>query len=184
MKDPVYFLLARIDLTGGSTGWHRAALIQASIQHLSEWWLGGTDYTRNWMPTGVYWSKNHTDITNYFIQMGVYGGLPLMILFIGVICSSFAVIGKLMRKYPNAPLKDRYLLWVLGSILFGHVSTFFSVSYFDQTVVFFYLLIASISSLAGVQFKTAAVAPAPEPAPAARQPLESAAPSGGLPSLT
>src|SRR5262245_11042364 len=50
MHDPVYFLMARIDITGGSTGWHRAQLVRSSIEHLNEWWLSGTDYTRHWMP--------------------------------------------------------------------------------------------------------------------------------------
>ena len=36
MKDPVYFLMARIDISGGSTGYHRARLIQSSIEHLEE----------------------------------------------------------------------------------------------------------------------------------------------------
>ena len=53
MNDPVYFLMARIDITGGSTGYYRAALIRSAIEHLSEWWLVGTDYTRHWMLTGI-----------------------------------------------------------------------------------------------------------------------------------
>src|SRR5262249_37069195 len=45
MKDPVYFLMARIDITGGSTGWYRAQLIRSSLEHFDEWWATGTDYT-------------------------------------------------------------------------------------------------------------------------------------------
>ena len=163
MKDPVYFLLARIDLTGGSTGWHRAALIQSSIHHLNEWWLGGTDYTRDWMPTGVYWSANHTDITNYFIQMGVYGGLPLMFLFMGVMWAAFARLVKAFKHHKSASFEDRFLIWTMGAILFGHLTTFFSVSYFDQTVPFFFLLLASIGSLRAVKLKKAATVPVAVP---------------------
>jgi hypothetical protein len=155
MKDPVYFLLARIDLTGGSTGWHRAALIQAAIQHLGGWWLGGTDYTRDWMPTGVYWSPNHTDITNHFLQMGVWGGLPLMLLFMACVWVAFVGVGRALREHSEAPVEDRFLIWTLGAILFGHVTSFLSVSYYDQTVVFFYLLLASIGSIWAVRVKTA-----------------------------
>ena len=71
MKDPAYFLIARIDLAGGSTSWYRARLIQSAIEHLSGWWLAGTDYTRDWMWVVVSWSPNHTDITSHYIQMGV-----------------------------------------------------------------------------------------------------------------
>jgi hypothetical protein len=147
MKDPVYYLLARIDITGGSTGWHRAALIESAIKHSGDWWLGGTDYTRDWMPTGVTWSGNHTDITNHYIQMGVTGGMPLMLLFIGVLLVGFSTVGKALRLSRKAPVEHRFLLWTLGSILFGHVTTFFSVTYFDQSVVFLYFLLATISSL-------------------------------------
>ena len=151
MKDPVYYLLARIDITGGSTGWHRAALIEAAIKHFGDWWLGGTDYTRDWMPTGVTWSGNHTDITNHYIQMGVTGGMPLMLLFIGVLIVGFSTVGKALRASRKTPVEHRFLLWTLGSILFGHLTTFFSVTYFDQSVVFLYFLLASISSLGPVK---------------------------------
>ena len=74
MKAPAYFIMARVPIVPGSTGWHRARLIQSAFEHLSEWWLAGTDYTRHWMPTGVSWSPDHTDITNHYIKMGVIGG--------------------------------------------------------------------------------------------------------------
>ena len=53
MNAPLYYLIARIDLTGSSTGYHRAALIDAAITHANEWWVGGTDHTRHWMPYGL-----------------------------------------------------------------------------------------------------------------------------------
>ena len=71
MKAPVWYLIAKIDFTGGSTSWHRARLIDSAVTYLSEWWLAGTDYTRHWMPTGVTWNADHTDITNHFLKMGV-----------------------------------------------------------------------------------------------------------------
>ena len=74
MNDPVYFLLARVDITGGSTGYFRAQLIRSAIEHLNEWWLIGTDYTRHWMASGITANLRHTDMTNYYLQMGVSGG--------------------------------------------------------------------------------------------------------------
>ena len=85
MNAPIYYLLARIDFTGSSTSYYRAALIDSAFKHLNEWWLGGTDYTRHWMPTGALWNEDQADITNHYIKMGVVGGLPLMLLFIGVL---------------------------------------------------------------------------------------------------
>ncbi len=147
MQAPVYYLLARIDLTGSSTGWHRAYLIEMSISHLGEWWFAGTDYTRHWMPTGVLWNANHTDITNHYIHMGVLGGLPLMLLFMAVLAAGFAAVGNALRRNKHAPVERQFLIWTMGTILFGHVTTFFSICYFDQTVVYLYFLLAAIGSL-------------------------------------
>lgn len=147
MKAPAYFLIARIDLTGGSTGWHRAELIRSSIEHLREWWFAGTDHTRHWMPTGVSWSENHTDITNHYLQMGVVGGLPLMLLLILIMWRGFSYVGQLLELQSAAPFEDRFLVWSLGAALFAHAATCISVSYFDQSFLFLYLNLALISSL-------------------------------------
>jgi hypothetical protein len=147
MKVPPYYLMARIDISGGSTGWHRARLIESSLEHLSEWWLYGTDHTRHWMPTGVSWNLNHTDITNHYLQMGVWGGLPLMFLFIAKLVKGFSYVGTRIAD-ESAPLNERFLLWALGASLFAHVSTCISVSYFDQSVFFIYLTLAAIASAA------------------------------------
>ena len=150
MNAPLYYLLARIDLTGSSTGSYRAALIESAIYHLDEWWLAGTDYTRHWMPSGVYWSGDHTDITNYYIKMGVIGGLPLMLLSIGVLVVGFSTVGKSLGPNNNVSFEERFLIWTLGAILFGHTITMISVFYFDQSITFLYLLLAAIGTLPAI----------------------------------
>jgi hypothetical protein len=147
MKDPVYFLLARIDITGGSTGYFRAQLIRSTIEHLNEWWFAGTDYTRHWMLTGIVANPDHTDMTNYYIQMGVWGGLLLMVVFMGILFVGFARVGRALQANKNSSPQQRFLIWTLGAILFGHVTTFFSISYFDQTIVLLCLSLAFIGSL-------------------------------------
>ena len=152
MNAPIYYLLARIDLTGSSTSWYRAALIESAFNHVDEWWLGGTDYTRHWMATGALWSADQADITNNYIKMGVLGGLPLMLVFICILVVGFVSISKALRLNENAPVEERFLIWTLGSILFGHAATMISASYFDQSIVFFYLVLAAIGSLVTVPF--------------------------------
>jgi hypothetical protein len=151
MNDPVYFLMARIDITGGSTGYFRSQLIRSGINHLSEWWFAGTDHTRHWMPTGIMADPNHTDMTNYYLQMGVWGGLPLMMLFMWLIVAAFIRVGKALRASQSAPLSSQFVIWVLGAILFGHATAFWSISYFDQTIVFLCLVLACIGSLQVLQ---------------------------------
>lgn len=145
MEAPAYYLMGRIDFTGGSTGWHRARLIESAFAHLNEWWLGGTDYTRHWMPTGVSWSPNHTDITNQYLRFGVVGGLPLMVGFIVMLAKSFGFIGKTLRV-DGLSRNERFLVWTLGAALFAHAATSVSVTYFDQSVVFLYFTFAAIGS--------------------------------------
>ncbi len=146
MNAPAYYIIARIDLTGGSTSWHRAALIEAAITHLSEWWFAGTDVTRHWMPYGVVWNENHIDITNYYLRMGVDGGLPLMLLFVAQLAIGFHLIGRALKELPEVSFRSRFMIWALGTSLFAHSAAFISVSYFDQSVVFIYLTLAAIGS--------------------------------------
>jgi hypothetical protein len=137
-------LLAKVNLVGGSTGWHRAALIEAAINHFSEWWATGTDVTRHWMPTGVYWDPDHTDITNHFLYMGVLGGMLLMSLFIAVFVCAFIGVGQSLRANPTAPFQRKFLVWTAGAILFGHAVSFLSVMYFDQSIVYVYLIFGAV----------------------------------------
>jgi len=146
MNAPVYYLIARIDLTGSSTGWHRAILIESAIKDIGEWWLGGTDYTRDWTPNPGF-NEKETDITNHYIRMAVWGGLPMMVLFISAIVMAFGTVGRALRCFEHTVSDERFLIWTLGCILFGHTATMMSVSYFDQSVVFLYLVLATISSV-------------------------------------
>jgi hypothetical protein len=146
MQDRAFFIIARIDLTGGSTGWYRARLLESAFEHIREWWFAGTDYTRNWMEVGVSWNPNHTDITNHYLQMGVTGGLPLMLLFIAILAKGFSFVGQMLRTADDLPIENLFIIWTFGASLFAHATTFISVSYFDQSFVFLYLTLASIGS--------------------------------------
>ena len=147
MKAPVWYVVSRIsELTGGG-GWHRSYLIDQAIKYFSEWWLLGTTYTAHWMPTALAIDPDKADITNQFIGEGVQGGLLQMILFIIIIVLCFRGIGKVIKLSEDQPLSTKIVPWSMGVALFGHVSAFFSVSYFDQIFVSFYLLLAMISTI-------------------------------------
>lgn len=146
MKDHVWYLLNRIDIVGGSTGWHRAELITQAGRHISEWWLVGTSYTRHWMATGVSWSPNHTDITNQYILMGVNGGLPLMLAFMSMLAISITSAHKIFLL--NEDKKgDGIFYWSISAMLVSQIITFISVAYFDQIIGLLCLNIAIIGSL-------------------------------------
>ena len=170
MKDPAYFLIARVDLAGGSTSWYRARLIQSAFEHLSEWWLAGTDNTREWMWVVVSWSPNHTDITSHYIQLGVWGGLPLMVLFIATMFKAFAAVTSGVRSDSTLMPSSKFTLWSLGAALFSIAVTGLSVSYFDQTFAFVYLFLGALSAVSSAVAQEASARPTPvqqdvEPAP-------------------
>lgn len=146
MRAPAYYLLARIDIIGGSTGWHRAKLIRSSLDYIGEWWLYGTAYTRHWMPYGVPWSNEHADITNQYIMQGVLGGIPLLLLFIAILLKGFFVLDRIIRKETNSDLEKKFIQWSIGASLLAHTATFISVTYFDQSIIFFYITLAAIGS--------------------------------------
>jgi len=147
MKDPVYFLMARVDITGGSTGWYRAQLIRSSIEHIDEWWLVGTDYTRHWMYSGNPANPNSADITNQYLANGVMGGLPLMAIFIMVLLSAFRRVGRAVDAASRLSAADQYVVWIIGACLFGHAMNFVSVTFWDHSIASFLLLLGAIGAI-------------------------------------
>ena len=141
MKAHVWFLLARAGIFSGSTGHHRAYLIDRALANLDDWWLLGTRSTVAW---DEYY--NLFDITNQYLVYGADGGLITMLLFILVIVRCFGAVGLTVRALDEKSRELQFCVWALGAVLFSHVVTFLSVSYFDQNFVNWYLLLAMIST--------------------------------------
>lgn len=147
MKTPVWFLISRLSYLTGGHGWHRSYLIDQAIAHFNEWWLFGTNYTAHWMPNSLAVDLNRADITNQYIAEGISGGLVTMILFIAIIIYCFKSLGWTLRANQDQPKVNRITLWAMGSSLGSHVVVFFSIAYFDQIIVFWYLLLAMIATI-------------------------------------
>jgi hypothetical protein len=155
MKARVWFLIGRISnmLGGSGHGYYRSILIDEAVKHINEWWLFGTNYTAHWNLFILEAYPDQVDITNHFIRQGVDGGLLTMILFIMIIIFCFRAISRSLRSLTDQPFAIKILLWSLGVALLAHVASFMSVSYFDQMVVFWYLLLALISTTTGYLIK-------------------------------
>lgn len=148
MERPPYYIISKIDISGGSTGWHRSRLIEQTLNHFSEWWLFGTDHTLHWMKDqGVAVSPTHTDITNYYIGFAIGSGFLGMMLIIAAFAVSFNWVGKILTTLEEKRPDNAFMIWCFGSALFSHAVTSVSVSYFDQSVVFLWLNVAVISSM-------------------------------------
>lgn len=148
MKAPIWYIFARLGYLMGGTGIHRSLLIDASIKHFGEWWLIGTNYTAHWLPWRLPTDPNMIDITNQYLLIGITTGLLPMVLFITAIVFSFKYVGFGVKNSNDLA----FFFWVFGSSLFAHVVTFFSIAYFDQSIVFFYMLLAQISNIRNITY--------------------------------
>jgi hypothetical protein len=136
MNAPVWFLIARVDIVGGSSGYHRARLVNDFITHFPDWWLVGTIENARWGNT--MW-----DLSNQYVAEGEVGGLVTFVCFLALICICFSRIGTARKSVEGDRSKEWYF-WILGATLFSHVVGFFGISYFDQTRVSWFALLAII----------------------------------------
>jgi hypothetical protein len=140
MQKPVWHLISRIDIAGGSTGWHRYNLIDQAINRFSEWALIGTKST-------AHWAFGMDDVTNQFVLEGVKGGAGTLVLFVLLIVLAFRRVGWMLRDVDGS----RFAMiasWSLGVSLFIHCLNFIAVSYFGQITLLWFLHLAMIGSLA------------------------------------
>ncbi len=140
MAAPVWFLLSRVGIFGGSTAYHRAILIDNAVHRFPEWWLLGTYSTS-------HWGYQMFDVTNQYVLQGVQGGIVTMVLFIAVIARCFGAVGHAAGSESKAVRNDKILAWSLGASLLVHAINYISVVYFDQNMVNWYLLLAMIATL-------------------------------------
>jgi hypothetical protein len=70
-----------------------------------------------------------------------------LILFIWLISLCFKTTGLGARNESRYSSPERFMIWSLGCVVLGHAVSFFSVSYFDQLAIFWYLAIGMISAL-------------------------------------
>jgi len=142
MKAPVWHLIARIDLSGGSSSYHRFMVVDQCIRHFSDWWLVGVKSTYEW-------GWDMWDTANQYVSICDCSGLVPFVLFLAAIVYGFQYLGR-ARKAAGSR-REQIFLWGLGSALFANVVAFMGISYVDQTQVVWYGLLAGISAAAIVQ---------------------------------
>lgn len=125
MKAPVWWLIARVDLVAGNSGYHRAALIDMCIRHFSDWWLYGSNAMSSW-------GWDMWDLSNQFVVEADCGGIFTFVFFVLVISKAFGRIGR-ARKLVEGDKDQEWYFWLLGVTLFTHVVSYFGITYQDQT---------------------------------------------------
>jgi hypothetical protein len=147
LGEPIWHYLDNIGEMTGGTGDHRSELIDAAIKYFDEWWLFGARYTAHWMPRPLENFPDKADITNQYIAVGVDGGIFALFAFLMIIVCSYRCIYSMMKSLSGQYKEYTMIVWSFGAVLFVHLVSFISVCYFDQIVVFWYLLLAMTSSL-------------------------------------
>lgn len=145
MKAPVWHLIASIDITGGSSGFHRFMLIDQCIRHFSDWWLVGVKDTS-------VWGWDMWDTANQYVGLCDNSGLLPFLLFVAVLVYGFKYLGR-ARRASGKDKKTALFIWALGSALFANVVAFIGISYWDQTIVAWYALLAMIPAAIAVPTK-------------------------------
>ena len=138
MKAPVWMLIARVDVVAGSSGYHRAMLVDQCIRHFTDWWLIGTTAAGSW-------GWDIWDSSNQFVQEAESGGLITFILFIMIISRSFRKIGTARKLVEDDPQHERFM-WCLSVTLFTTCVCFFGVSFFDHTKIMWFAFLAIITA--------------------------------------
>jgi hypothetical protein len=154
MNGPVWSLIAKIDVTGGSSSYHRYYLVDNCIRHFGDWWLIGYRYYGNW-------GFDMWDLCNQFVVAALTGGLVSLVLFIGIYSRSFGAIGT-ARKLAEGDRRQEWFFWCLGAVLFSNVVASFGINYISQLLVAFYSLLVCISVATSEAKVPKAEAPEPD----------------------
>ena len=133
MRAPVWHLLARINVVGASTGWHRYNLIDKAIEHFDEWFLIGCRTTE-------HWGFGLGDVTNQYILEGVRGGFITLLIFLVIIYRVLKTLLNLSLQEKDS--KEQFLIWCLFTMIIGHCVAFMGVSYFGQITMLWYMMLA------------------------------------------
>ena len=136
MNGPVWSLIEKIDLTGGSSSFHRYMLVDNCIRHFGEWWLLGTKYYADW-------GFVMFDVCNQFVLNAVRGGLVTLVIYIAIYKCSFAAIGR-ARKRVDGDRSQEWSLWCLCSVLFATIVASIGINYTVHLMILFFSLLAGI----------------------------------------
>jgi hypothetical protein len=139
MKSPVWALIHRVNVIGGSSGYHRYVLVDEFVRHWEEWGLmGSKDYGSWGFLTG--------DVANQYVNAGETAGLLPFVFFLSIFVCAFKYLGRARKAC--AERGQQRLLWAMGCALLAHMIAFFGVTYFDQMAIAWYAFLAMISAVA------------------------------------
>jgi hypothetical protein len=141
MKAPVWALIERISIVGGNSGYHRYELVNQAILHFGEWFLLGTKNPSSW-------GFEMGDVSNAYVAAAVEGGFFTLLFFLAIFWQSFRQIG--LARQAAEEQKDKKLelqIWSFGAALMATVVAYFGITYFDQSALIWWALLAMICAI-------------------------------------
>ena len=138
MQAPVWHLISRVNMVGGSTGWHRYFLIDQAVKHFNEWALLGTRNT-------AHWGRGLGDITNQYVAEAVSGGLVTLVLFVCLMIFAAKILGSYSLRL--ASKANQWLMWCICVSVLGHCIAFLGVGYFGQIRMLLYLMFGIVAAV-------------------------------------
>ena len=105
----------------------------------------GTDKTALWAATQMDWGG--ADLCNLYVSCAAGAGLAGLILIILLLVRCFSFLGLALKTAGDLLPESEGLLWCCGCVLFAHVCTVFSNTYWDQLFVTWWGFLAMISSV-------------------------------------
>jgi len=151
MNAPVWFIFDRLSGYIGGDGWHRSNLIDQFIKHFANWWLIGMpiEETGDWAATRMPWGG--VDVTNYYISIGLGGGLITLIIYLLLLRRFSRMAGNALDVLRSNKTSEQRgtLLLVFGAtcMIWSHLVNLSGVIYWDQTYLVWYLHLALTISL-------------------------------------
>jgi hypothetical protein len=135
MRSPVWHLISDIDLTGNSSSYHRYQLLNQCIIHFWDWVFVGT---KNYAD----WGWDMWDLCNQYVAVANQSGIIPLASLVTIIILGFRYVGK---RWPlSRDRRQQLFTWAVGAALFANVVAFFGVSYFDQTIIGWYAVLAML----------------------------------------
>jgi hypothetical protein len=149
MEDPVWALVARGRIFGGSTGYYRYLLIDLFIRNFGDWWLLGTERYIEWNKA---YGMGMWDACNMYVRQGLDGGLAGLVLFLTLIAVAFERVQREARVATTTTTWSPIMVWCLGVGVAAHSMAFIGLNYFDgQISAAWYMVLALIASVTSMR---------------------------------
>jgi hypothetical protein len=148
----IWHVIVDVDFTGSSSSWHRFMLVDECVRHFLNWALVGTQSYGSWG-----WEM--WDLSDQYVAIADVSGLIPVVAFMVTIVMAFKYIGW-ARKMAEGDRAQEHFIWAIGASVFANVIAFIGISYFDQTIVGWYAVLAMVCAVS-LPARTAKTAPSP-----------------------